>query len=116
MSPEFALRPSDARAPAAQPASPLRPSAPGRARPGLEEEGRPAWMERMAIPLNGLPDSLLAELDRLGPGYEGWGRDEDWTWFVDVGGRRFTGRTFRRAIAAARAESLASGGEEGNPS
>ena len=74
---------------------------PARARPGLDEEGRPAWMERMAIPLNGLPDSVLARLDQLGPGFEGWGRDADWNWFIDVGGVRYLGTTRSRAISAA---------------
>lgn len=97
----FTLQP--ARAPATP--TPDRPAGPGRARPGPEDEGRPLFMEQLGIPLNGLPDSLLAELDRLGPTFEGWGRRDDELqapFFVDVGGSRFIGRTLRSAIARAR--------------
>ncbi len=58
-------------------------------------------MERLGIPLNGLSDSVLARLDELGPGFEGWGRDADWAWFVDVAGVRYVGTTRGRAISAA---------------
>jgi hypothetical protein len=64
-------------------------------------------MELLGIPLNGLQDSALAELDQLGPGWT-WGRDGDWDWFVEGPGdgtpgsaQRFTGKTRARAIAAA---------------
>lgn len=97
--------PSPSAPPAARPASPPAPArltAPlARPRLGLDEEGRPAWMDRMAIPLNGLPDSVLARLDQLGHAFEGWGRDADWNWFVDVAGVRYLGKTRHLAISAA---------------
>jgi hypothetical protein len=96
--------PSAARAPS-RPSSPApaRPAEPaGRARPGLDEDGRPLWMEQMQIPLNGLPDSTLDRLEKLGPGYLGWGREEvHGPFFVDVDELRYRGRSLLRAIAAA---------------
>jgi len=100
LSPSAPLANRAARAPH-RPA-PLLGAAPERARPGLDGEGRPLWMEVMQIPLTGLPDSVLARLDRLGRGYEGWGREPDFgPFFVDVGGVRFRGTSLHRAISAA---------------
>jgi hypothetical protein len=79
-------------------------------------------MERMQIPLNGIQDSLLAELDKLGPGWT-WGRDGDWDWFVEGAGdgtpgsaQRFTHpKSLRRAIAKALAARAAGDDQEGEP-
>lgn len=91
--------------PAQRSPAPRRPAAPAeRARPAQSyvEEGRPLWMERMQIPLSGLSEHVLAQLERLGRGYEGWGREGDYDeFFVDVGGKRYRGPSLQKAIAAA---------------
>jgi hypothetical protein len=64
-------------------------------------------MERMSIPITGLSDRVLERLEKLGPSYEGWGREHHYeAFFVDVGGQRFRGPSLHKAISAA----LAAGG------
>jgi hypothetical protein len=90
-----------------KPAARVSPAAPtpravaqGSARPAPVGTRRPAAMVHLEIPLSGLSDSVLAQLDRLGPGWT-WGRDDAGNFFVEDGTRRCIGRDLVGAIGVA---------------
>lgn len=88
----------------ARPAAPATPTPPaiapaaGSARP--EATRRPEAMRYLDVPISGLSDLVLRELDRLGPGWS-WGRDEAGNFFVEDGAQRVLGRSLLDAVRVA---------------
>jgi len=64
------------------------------------ERGRalPPYRSPLGVPLD---DHQLRRLDRLGPLFEGWGREAEGPFFVDVDSRRYRGALLHEAIGAA---------------